>query len=236
MKMSHDVMYCPRSDCCALIALDEVKKSALSLNGPFGCPKCQQALCYQCKSEWHAGIGCKQYQYMKSKAQDAITQYCRDMNWMQCFECGHVIEKRAGCNHIACLCGAQFCYLCGTKWGDCRCQVISNEHALRHNRVPGSGEEYICHDCRQPFPSRRELTVHINVCRTRLERLGGAYECASCLSRFQSTEMLRNHRRTCVAVKKGIYACPHCKFECDEQATLRRHNRMCGDTAVVAGC
>merc|ERR1711972_1311334 len=142
-------MYCPRVDCGALIVLDELRVSDLTVEGPHGCPKCQQALCFGCKSEWHAGMNCKQYRYVAAKNKDAITQFCVAMNWMRCFECGHVIEKKAGCNHITCICGNQFCYLCGVKWGDCNCHAFGGAAALRHNRVPVQGEQQICPHCRQ---------------------------------------------------------------------------------------
>merc|ERR1719265_2054314 len=137
---------------------------------------------------------------------------------------------------MTCHCGAHFCYKCGSKWGSCKCEVISATHVLRHNRVQTNEPAIVCPDCRQAFDSQAELRVHVNVCRTRLERLGGAYECSSCLARFKSTENLRAHLRTCRAAKNGIFACPECHFECNDQATLRKHRRMCGDTVVVAGC
>lgn len=152
-------MYCPNQRCGVLIILDclhiakgvegmrhgwhpevdvssEAIDSQMLSSGPGACPKCQQAVCFKCRSEWHEGMSCDQYQWLTSKNADDVTKFCQKMNWMRCFQCGHVVEKNAGCNHITCMCGAQFCYICGRRWGECRCQVIGEGNALRQNRAP----------------------------------------------------------------------------------------------------
>lgn len=67
-RSAKEVMYCPRADCGALIALDGLRSLSMPLdNSPHGCPKCQQALCFSCKAEWHAGMTCAQFQYVAAK-------------------------------------------------------------------------------------------------------------------------------------------------------------------------
>merc|ERR1712048_208594 len=133
-------MYCPNLKCGVLIILDtlvsldhvkamrhgwhtevnlseEVASAQAFTSSAIGCPRCQQAICFKCRSEWHEGMSCLQYQFCASKHVDEVTKFCRKINWMRCFQCGHVVEKKAGCNHMTCICGHQFCYLCGTKWG-----------------------------------------------------------------------------------------------------------------------
>merc|ERR1719161_3531982 len=154
-------------------------------------------------------MNCKQYQFCAARHMDDLTKFCRKMNWMRCFECGHVVEKKAGCNHITCICGAQFCYLCGARWGECKCQVVDAGHALRHHRVP-AGQMHTCRWCQQAYPSELELQAHARVCRARLDAAGGAYECASCFRRFQSEALLRNHRRVCRALNFGELLCSAC--------------------------
>lgn len=233
MKIAKDVMYCPRADCGSLIVLDDLRASSLTLQGPHGCPKCQQALCFECKSEWHAGMTCVQYKFVASKVKDEITRFCIAMNWMRCFECGHVIEKKAGCNHITCICGSQFCYLCGTKWGECKCQVFAGGHALRHNRILGA-QMHNCRWCQQAYPSDAELTAHVRVCRARIDAAGGAFECASCFERYKTSDALRAHRRTCRVVLHEEYVCCRCNVTVENSNALRRHKRTCG--VDVGGC
>jgi hypothetical protein len=83
LKTAKHLMYCPQPDCGALIGLDEVVRAGATPEGPGGCPKCQQSLCYECKSEWHVGMSCQQYQWVAGKHKDAITQLCKDNQWMR---------------------------------------------------------------------------------------------------------------------------------------------------------
>jgi len=229
-------MYCPNRKCGVLIILDtlftakdvqamrhgwhtevdvssEATSSEMLCSEPIGCPRCQQPICFKCRSEWHEGMSCHQYQYFASKIVDEVTKFCRKMKWMRCFQCGHVVEKKTGCNHITCMCGSQFCYICGSQWGQCKCQVISEGHALRHNRGPAA-ETHRCPHCSQAFDSVEELRVHIRMCQANQARKlscvplleeaatttngTGAFECASCGSRFSDYGHYKTHRRECV--------------------------------------
>lgn len=216
-------MYCPKVSCGVLIILgdllshqmyeatrhglhldfrldddDDDDGNPLKTVGPIGCPSCNSELCFQCRSEWHPGMTCNQYQYCVSKHADSITKFCRQMNWMRCYECGHVVEKKMGCNHIVCICGAQFCYLCGAKWGTCKCQVIGAGHALRHNRTHNPDSLHRCPDCGQPYPSEEELRVHRQHCSARHGLM-----CNSCNQRFADLPTYRSHRRQCLARAHG---------------------------------
>eukprot|EP00493_Phyllostaurus_siculus_P014559 UN14784 len=131
-------------------------------------------------------MSCSRYQYLASKTADETVQFCRQMGWMQCFECGHVVEKRGGCDHITCICGAQFCYMCGSKWGSCTCEAVGEQHTLQHNGATPIPTQHHCQFCRQPYPSRDEMRTHVRSCRLRLDQLGGPRECTYCLDRFRT--------------------------------------------------
>ncbi|AEO66082.1 uncharacterized protein THITE_2128193 [Thermothielavioides terrestris NRRL 8126] len=34
-----------------------------------------------------------------------------------CQRCYRLVTKRGGCNHMKCVCGYEFCIICGSKWG-----------------------------------------------------------------------------------------------------------------------
>lgn len=237
LKKSKNLMYCPRADCGALIALDNLLHADIEVDGPFGCPKCAQALCFTCKTEWHAGLSCNQYQFLAKNTKDPFIKYCREMHFMRCLDCGHAVEKKSGCNHITCVCGSNFCYICGARWGECRCQVMGDGHLLRHNRT-GAVQYFTCEACRQAYPSEAELRAHRRVCRRAIEASGGSFECSNCLSRHATGDALRAHRRRCWAVQQDVFGCSHCReagnsdYMFADQGTLRRHRRLCGD--VVA--
>lgn len=42
--------------------------------------------------------------------------------WQRCPDCGTGVERVVGCRHMSCVCGGQFCYRCGGRWGrNARC-------------------------------------------------------------------------------------------------------------------
>lgn len=212
LKSSRNVMYCPRISCGALISLDHVPtEDVLAPAEPYGCPSCHWPLCFSCKSEWHEGIGCEQYKFLSSKDGDKITKFCKQQNWMECSTCDNYVEKSAGCNHIVCRCGGEFCYLCGSKWGTCRCQVVAIGHALRHNRLEPAARQYMCPHCGQPYMSELEMQVHVRNCREALRVLGGAFQCTNCLTRCSTQEDLREHRRSCMAAINSRFECSTCR-------------------------
>jgi len=251
---ARQVMYCPNVRCGILIILDamashgdvkamrhgwhtevdvseEAANSCVLSSSPIGCPRCQQAICFKCRSEWHEGMTCPQYQFFASKIVDEVTKFCRKMGWMRCFDCGHVVEKKAGCNHITCFCGSQFCYLCGGKWGSCKCQIISEGHALRHNRGPVAiADAHRCPHCTQPFDSAAEMRVHVTMCQA-AQAIRGAFECATCQARFAEYGQYRDHRRECVAQRTELR---HFAQEDGDEARRRRRQSNLTNNATAS--
>jgi hypothetical protein len=39
-------------------------------------------------------------------------------DWKRCPACRMFIEKTEGCNHMTCLCGHQFCFICIADWNE----------------------------------------------------------------------------------------------------------------------
>ncbi len=76
----------------------------------------------------------QQERYTKLSAMKFETNQAMDMNyvkmvrdkgWRICRECGAGVERIAGCNHMTCKCGHQFCYICELPWKPlrpCTCQ------------------------------------------------------------------------------------------------------------------
>ncbi|KAI4842474.1 hypothetical protein E4T44_03791 [Aureobasidium sp. EXF-8845] len=52
--------------------------------------------------------------------------------WQRCYntKCHRVVALTIGCNHITCVCGAQFCYVCGARWRTCDCPQFNEEYLL----------------------------------------------------------------------------------------------------------
>jgi IBR domain, a half RING-finger domain len=75
------------------------------------CRRCGTSTCRHCRSTAHPGQQCEF---------DIATQQARALasanGWKSCPRCSNMVEKRAGCNHMTCLCYTQFCYRCGRIW------------------------------------------------------------------------------------------------------------------------
>jgi hypothetical protein len=51
----------------------------------------------------------------------AVLRLLRSEGWQRCPDCGFGVEKVVGCRHMRCICGGQFCYGCGGRWGTGGC-------------------------------------------------------------------------------------------------------------------
>ena len=48
--------------------------------------------------------------------QTGLQKFMNEKNIQQCPTCRQGIEKKKGCDHMTCKCGAQFCYICGADY------------------------------------------------------------------------------------------------------------------------
>lgn len=157
--------YCPFPNCSALMQLDR-----MGPDSPVRCYSCSKDLCPFCRVGWHKGFTCQRYQALpmdqRSAEDQALLKLAGRKRWRQCPKCNVMVELAMGCNHIFCLCGHEFCYLCGTAWtgralnrsAACGCDLFDPEgRQLLEN--PAEGEAAV--------PEPREVA---NPYRTRLCR------------------------------------------------------------------
>eukprot|EP01105_Mastigella_eilhardi_P007206 TRINITY_DN1870_c0_g1_i2.p1 TRINITY_DN1870_c0_g1~~TRINITY_DN1870_c0_g1_i2.p1 ORF type:complete len:550 (+),score=104.60 TRINITY_DN1870_c0_g1_i2:41-1651(+) len=87
----------------------------------FTCPKCTRRYCLKCKVPFHEGVSCETYR-LKNKDHDEelFTEFAQGFKFKQCTKCNRWVELGAGCNHIKCPCGHEFCYACGKDF-PCAC-------------------------------------------------------------------------------------------------------------------
>lgn len=106
--------YCPFKDCSAML-VDDGGESVTSSE----CPNCNRLFCAQCKVAWHSGMDCKEFKSLgkdENNPEDImLMKLAKNKQWRRCPSCKFFVEKRNGCNHIACRCGHHFCYRCGKK-------------------------------------------------------------------------------------------------------------------------
>ncbi|XP_019198321.1 PREDICTED: E3 ubiquitin-protein ligase RNF144B-like [Ipomoea nil] len=107
--------YCPYKDCSAMMVDDGSETVTVS-----ECPTCRRLFCAQCKVAWHAGIDCREFQLLnedeRGREDVMLMELAKDKQWRRCPCCRFYVEKNAGCLHISCRCGQEFCYGCGAKY------------------------------------------------------------------------------------------------------------------------
>lgn len=69
-----------------------------TLDIPCDDKNCDLMYCKIC-NEWHT--------------RDSICQFAKDNGLKQCPSCKRITVKNGGCNHMTCVCGCDWCYLCG---------------------------------------------------------------------------------------------------------------------------
>ncbi|KAI9662989.1 MAG: hypothetical protein M1821_008036 [Bathelium mastoideum] len=105
-------VYCAKPECSAFIPPSRYKKREDAL---AQCPQCESTTCTRCKLIAHKG-DCP-----KDSDIDEVLNLAKKKKWQRCPECGRLVELTDGCNHITCPCGADFCYRCGLKYDNCKC-------------------------------------------------------------------------------------------------------------------
>ncbi|CAA0823169.1 zinc finger (C3HC4-type RING finger) family protein [Striga hermonthica] len=138
-----DKVYCPFPKCSALMSKGEVLEfSKKSIKGveTFGarrCIKCNGYFCIDCKVPWHYNLTCSDYKekHPYPLPEEAKLKNLAETNlWRQCLKCNHMIELSAGCYHMTCRCGHEFCYNCGAAWENkkqtCSCPLWDEDYIL----------------------------------------------------------------------------------------------------------
>lgn len=117
--LSLNPIYCPFKDCSAALVVDEEDGGVGALR-QAECPHCSRLFCASCKVGWHAGLSCAEFQRLgadERRSEDLLLmEVAQKEGWRRCPKCKFFVEKTAGCLHITCRCGYEFCYGCGSQW------------------------------------------------------------------------------------------------------------------------
>ncbi|KAL4886974.1 hypothetical protein BJY04DRAFT_44369 [Aspergillus karnatakaensis] len=186
-----DRIYCSKEDCRKFINPKNIKADRAT------CPYCLAHTCRMCKGPYLADNKCP-----GDLALQATLALATQRGWQRCFSCRAVVELTQGCFHIHCSCGAQFCYLCGSKWKSCRCN--STDEVRWHQRRGQFQREHRRHDPDRNNEDRR--CVHLPSNFVREERTGPSFMCDMCDDRDRET----------------IMRCRQCPFRICPRCWLRR--------------
>ncbi|CAH9107400.1 unnamed protein product [Cuscuta epithymum] len=135
-------VYCPFPKCSALMSRREVLEYSRGTNinvdtsGARVCTQCNGQFCINCKVTWHCGMNCYEYRRRNPGTQEDVKlKSLAALNlWRQCVKCSHMIELAAGCYHMTCRCGYEFCYTCGAEWRNkkqtCSCPLWNEDNLI----------------------------------------------------------------------------------------------------------
>ena len=101
---------CPGIDCTNCIKCEDYNTSSVKCI-------CGKIFCFRCKNDDHSPCSCEE----RNRWVDMILKEEADAKWMSlntkiCPWCNKAVERSAGCNYMACLCGKSFCYMCSKPW------------------------------------------------------------------------------------------------------------------------
>ncbi|KAG9527226.1 hypothetical protein KCU93_g5348, partial [Aureobasidium melanogenum] len=96
-----DRTYCSDPTCSTFIPPETIDRATAH------CWNCKKGTCVACKAPAHEGDCPADLELAE------LLKYAEEMHWQRCFGCLSVVERRDGCSHMDCTCGASFCYICG---------------------------------------------------------------------------------------------------------------------------
>ena len=109
--------------------------------------ECNYSFCSSCSLPWHELINCELYQKYKTLNETCMKLISNKVNedmleWLKnktktCPNCGEVIEKNAGCNHMKCIrCNHDFCWICLGNFNRSHiCDIKSKEHQISKEKL-----------------------------------------------------------------------------------------------------
>ncbi|KAI1120905.1 hypothetical protein F5Y10DRAFT_113425 [Nemania abortiva] len=116
--------------------------------GQIYSPGCEKAKCYACKHyscvrhdvPWHRGETCKDYdrRTQRQRRSRKLSEKTVRKTTKPCPGCKKDVNKYSGCDHITCVCGHEWCWLCSATYTRDRSSTLHCEHApnCRHHGTP----------------------------------------------------------------------------------------------------
>ncbi|KAF2712898.1 hypothetical protein K504DRAFT_497734 [Pleomassaria siparia CBS 279.74] len=131
-------LYCPLPTCSTFIPdrllpqeirtflgkqrIDSVHGTPTS--SEIACPKCDTNICTQCRQFAHPDQMCENLTF---GVDEETAKLLKDWGYKQCPKCSNGVKRMFGCNHMECLCGANWCWVCQKSNGDCYGQCYEED-------------------------------------------------------------------------------------------------------------
>ena len=105
----NEYRFCPTPDCTQIYRVSKEDSVVIQ------CPACLIETCSHCHQSPHRGLTCEENTLVGSKSGQELLldRWAKGhSNVKKCPDCGILIEKIDGCNHIHCRCGGHVCWIC----------------------------------------------------------------------------------------------------------------------------
>ncbi|OSD08202.1 hypothetical protein PYCCODRAFT_395995 [Trametes coccinea BRFM310] len=107
---------------------------------------CSTRTCARCRSSVDAHTTPEAHACVEDPQRDETLHLGKRLGWTRCPRCTELVERKGGCPHMTCRCGAEFCYVCGELYGKCTCGTGARDgnEATRREReyfAPGHLED-----------------------------------------------------------------------------------------------
>ena len=112
-------VYCANPHCSRFLGARDKNVPVRVLTCPG--TTCGTRTCARCKSALAAHVTPARHKCAHDEGHRAALRLGGRMGWVRCPGCEELIERRGGCAHMTCVCGAQFCFRCRARWKTCVC-------------------------------------------------------------------------------------------------------------------
>ncbi|EMD69276.1 hypothetical protein COCSADRAFT_56374, partial [Bipolaris sorokiniana ND90Pr] len=113
-------LYCANTSCARFLHPSSNVKDALSSTTYAICKaeECGGWTCVHCKTLLDKNSPA--HTCGSNDVDENFKQIVLKKGYQRCFACGATVELAEACNHIRCICGISFCYVCGNPWAGFR--------------------------------------------------------------------------------------------------------------------
>ncbi|KIW77942.1 hypothetical protein Z517_07775 [Fonsecaea pedrosoi CBS 271.37] len=152
---AHRPFYCAAQRCSAFVP----EKDRSAEQQVAVCPQCHKLTCTSCERLQgdHPSWATEVEERVCPAPEEGVTKLyeLRDEHqWRQCPTCGIMVEKTDGCDHMNCVCGIEFCYVCGTLFDESsRCGCDDEEYYTDDEEEEDTAIDEPLPSLRWPFPA-----------------------------------------------------------------------------------
>ena len=155
--------FCPR---CGGVAIEDAEDNSAD------CAVCFFVFCPRCQESRHPGVECTPKSTrletlrqraaggnadataLLEQAEQELQSLCLiEETTKRCPSCGEAVERSQGCNKMTCLCGAKFCFRCGSAGGWVRPFPVRVARAFCSTKRRSCGGTASSARCLPPVPT-----------------------------------------------------------------------------------